>query len=378
MELDGAEQWRRLEAVRAGLIDRRWSCAVFTTEQNFVYLTGLRFDALWSSGARSLVCIVPSDGPVQLLIPDFLAETAHERMPEASVHRYDPPRQPVDEPLIDILMAMPEGSVAWEIGGETRLGLTFDSARAIHEAASERGVEDVSDLIWGVRMCKSPTEVAALRSAAKAGAEAFDAVFSEGVAGRSERDIARALAREAISSGADRAEWVACTSGEGNYHHFVAGPTDRIVQPGDMFWADVGLTTQGYWTDFCRAAVSGPVSAERTELQARVIELTRAGIERCRPGVWVAEVAASIRDKAREMEVPLLGYGRLGHGVGLSSTEPPSVAEWDPTTLLPGMVVTIEPALVHPSGLYCAEQVVLVTEGDPEVLSTAPSDLTAA
>jgi Xaa-Pro dipeptidase len=89
-------------------------------------------------------------------------------------------------------------------------------------------------------------------------------------------------------------------------------------------------------------------------------------------------VAAAVRQRAGELGIDLLGYGRLGHGIGLSSTEPPSVAEWDPTILAAGMVLTIEPALSHPSGIYCAEQVVLVTDGAPEILTTAPSELTEA
>lgn len=369
---------RRFELVQAGLRDRGWGCAVLTSEQNFVYLTGLRFDALWSSGARSLVCVVPSQGPLHLLIPSFVADDAAESHPDAVLRLYDPPFQTVEEPLVEILETMPAGPIAWEMGGETRMGLSFDSALAALEAIGGRGTEDVSGLMWAVRMRKSPAEVAALRAAARSGSEAFRALFGEGVTGRSEGDISRALARHALEAGADRVEWVACTSGEGNYHRFVAGPTDRIVQRGDLFWADVGLTTSGYWTDFCRAAVAGPIDGERSELQAAVIELTDTGIARCRPGTPVAQVAAAIRARAAELGVDLLGYGRLGHGIGLTSTEPPSVAEWDSTFLVPGMVVTIEPALVRASGLYCAEQVVLVTDGEPEVLTTAPSELTEA
>ncbi|CAN5857529.1 hypothetical protein BH23ACT5_BH23ACT5_00800 [soil metagenome] len=282
----------------------------------------------------------------------------------------------MEEPLIRLLETMPTGPIGWESGGESRMGLSFEAAAAVRAATGPRGAEDASGLLWEVRMRKSPAEVAALTAAARAGAMAFESVFAAGVEGRTERDLARALARRALESGADRAEWVACTSGAGSYHRFVTGPRDRIVAAGDMFWADIGLTNSGYWTDFCRAAVAGPVSSERLHLQRAVIEATNAGVELCRPTIPVAEVAAAVRRRARELGIELLGYGRLGHGIGLSSTEPPSVAEWDSTILDAGMVLTIEPALSHSSGLYCTEQVVLVTSGDPEILTTAPSELT--
>jgi Xaa-Pro aminopeptidase len=294
------------------------------------------------------------------------------------VHVYDPPRQPIEEPLVRLLETMPPGPIGWESGGESRMGLSFDAAAAMRSATRNRGAEDVSALLWETRMRKSPAEVAALAAAARAGTEAFEAVFTGGVAGRTERELARALAQRALEAGADRAEWVACTSGAGFYHRFVAGPRDRTVEAGDIFWADIGLTSRGYWTDFCRAAVAGPVSSERAHLQGAVIEATATGVELCRPSTPVAEVAAAVRRRAGELGIDLLGYGRLGHGIGLSSTEPPSVAEWDPTILAAGMVLTIEPALSHPSGIYCAEQVVLVTDGAPEILTTAPSELTEA
>lgn len=369
---------RRQDTVRTALTDRGWSCAVVTSEQNFIYLTGLRFDALSSSAARSLVCIVQTEGPLQLIIPDFLSVEAAESLPDAVITGYDPPREPIDEPLVRSLRSMPPGAVGWETGSESRTGLPLASADHVRTAVEDRGVEDISALLWETRMHKSSVELAAIATASRAGSLAFEAVFAEGVAGRSEREIARALARNALENGADRAEWVACTSGAGSYHRFVAAPRDRIVEAGDLFWADIGLTYSGYWTDFCRAAVAGPVSSERSWLQGTIIEATAVGVDRCRPGTPVSEVADAIRRRMAELGVDALDYGRLGHGIGLSSTEPPSIAEWDPTILAADMVVTIEPAISDPSGLYCAEQVVVVTDGEPEVLTTAPSDLTEA
>lgn len=368
----------RQEVFQAGLAERSLGCALVTSESNFIYLTGLRFDALWSSAARSLACIVPADGPIHLLVPDFVSLDVHGALPDAFVTGYNPPREPIDVALTQSLAAMPAGAVGWETSSESRTGMPLDSTDYVRVAVADRGVEDISALLWSIRMQKSPAEVAAIATASRAGSIAFEAVFAEGVAGRSEREIARELARTALDNGADRAEWIACTSGPGSYHRFVASPRDRIVEPGDLFWADVGLTCGGYWTDFCRAAVAGPVSSERSSLQSIVVEATAVGVDRCRSGTPVSEVAAAIRRRMGEVRGEALDYGRLGHGIGLSSTEPPSVAEWDPTILSAGMVVTIEPAISHPSGLYCAEQVVVVTDGDPEVLTTAPSHVTEA
>jgi Xaa-Pro aminopeptidase len=367
----------RRRAVQDRLEERGWTACLVTTEQNFVYLTGLRFDALWPSAARSLACVVPADGPLTLVIPDFLIADATESHPEAGIVGYDPPLETIDEPIARVLDGLSPGPIGLELAGESRFGTSLETSDSIRRRLTGREVVDVAGLLWEVRLRKSPSEIAALTAAAEAGARAFRAVFADGVAGRTERDIARALSAHALESGADRAEWVACTSGAGSYHRFVSAPRERVVEPGDMVWADIGLTSDGYWTDFCRAAVAGPVSPERSALQSVVIAATEAGIGRCLPGIPVAEVAAAVRRRASDLGVDLLGYGRLGHGIGLSSTEPPSIAEWDETVLAPGMVVTIEPAVSNASGIYCAEQVVVVTEDQPIVLTTAPSELTA-
>jgi len=368
----------RQEAFQAGLPERGLGCAVVTSQSNFTYLTGLRFDALWSSAARSLACIVPADGPICLLVPDFILVDTLGALPDAFVTSYDPPRESIEVPLVRSLEAMPPGAVGWETGSESRMGMPLDSTDYVRAAIGGRGVENISAWLWSIRMHKSPAEVEAIAAASRAGSKAFEAVFASGLAGRSEREIARDLARSALENGADRAEWIACTSGAGSYHRFVGPARDRIVEPGDLFWADVGLTYGGYWTDFCRAAVAGRVSRERSSLQTIVVEATTLGVDLCRSGTRVSEVAAAIRRRMGELGGEALEYGRLGHGIGLSSTEPPSVAEWDPTILSAGMVITIEPAISHPSGLYCAEQVVVVTDGAPEVLTTAPSQLTEA
>lgn len=366
----------RQQSVRSALADRGWGCAVVTSPQNFAYLTGLSFEALMTSAARSLVCIVPSYGPVRLIVPSFVAAEAAESLPDSVVTGYDPPRHSVDESMIHHIDAAPPGPVGLESGPESRIGMTLHSTDRIRQAIGDRGEGDVADILWEIRMRKSPSEIAAIAKASRAGSLAFQEVFGEGVVGRSEREIATSLARAALENGADRAEWVACTSGTGSYHRFVSGSRDRIVEPGDIFWADIGLTCDGYWTDFCRAAVAGRASEERLTLQAAIVEATAAGVEHCRPGTPVGEVAAAIRIAMAGLGSEALDYGRLGHGIGLSSTEPPSIAEWDRTVLNPGMVVTIEPAISNDTGVYCAEQVVVVTENEPQVLTTASSQLT--
>jgi Xaa-Pro aminopeptidase len=70
-----------------------------------------------------------------------------------------------------------------------------------------------------------------------------------------------------------------------------------------------------------------------------------------------------------------LDAGRIGHGLGLNSSEPPDVSPTEPTILAPGMVFTVEPAIVRDDGIYQIEQNVAVTDTGYEILSQSPPEL---
>jgi Xaa-Pro aminopeptidase len=55
------------------------------------------------------------------------------------------------------------------------------------------------------------------------------------------------------------------------------------------------------------------------------------------------------------------GAMRYGHGIGLVTTEPPHLAAYDNTIIEPGMVLSIEPAMITEFGRFCVEQNIIVT-----------------
>ena len=62
--------------------------------------------------------------------------------------------------------------------------------------------------------------------------------------------------------------------------------------------------------------------------------------------------------------------GRLGHGLGMQLTEPPSLIAADLTPLTAGMVLTLEPSLpLGPGRMMVHEEVIVVRENGPQFLS---------
>ena len=67
--------------------------------------------------------------------------------------------------------------------------------------------------------------------------------------------------------------------------------------------------------------------------------------------------------------------GRMGHGMGLMSTEPPSVTVRDEGILKPGMIINLEPGILVDTGVFCIEENYVITEDGYERLSTGSRKL---
>jgi Xaa-Pro aminopeptidase len=174
--------------------------------------------------------------------------------------------------------------------------------------------------------------------------------------------------------------WVLIASGPGNYALATGAPLGRRLEPGDMVWFDAGCAVEGFWSDFSRAGIVGRPSADQRDAQRRIVDVTARGISMVQPGVPVADIAAVVEDGVRALGLPVEAVtselaARVGHGVGYDITEPPHVSRTDPTVLAPGMVITIEPGVATPFGLFHCEEVVVVTEAGHEVLSRSPRHL---
>jgi Xaa-Pro aminopeptidase len=137
-----------------------------------------------------------------------------------------------------------------------------------------------------------------------------------------------------------------------------------------MIWVDLGVVFNGYWSDHCRAAVVGPPSDAQQRNWDQIVQVTRKGVETVRAGVPVTAVVEACNAEAKRLGLEFtFAAGRMGHGMGLMSTEPPHVAAYDSTVLEPGMVVTVEPGWVLEHGAYICEENVVVTPAGCEQLT---------
>jgi len=88
------------------------------------------------------------------------------------------------------------------------------------------------------------------------------------------------------------------------------------------------------------------------------------------PGTPIAEVS-----RVANRELVKRGYQaidspkRIGHGIGMSRAEPPSLNEVETELYRPGMVLALEPKVRSEKSAVHLEEDVLITEEGPEFLT---------
>ncbi len=170
--------------------------------------------------------------------------------------------------------------------------------------------------------------------------------------------------------------------------HGIGGP--RVIQDGDIVKIDVGIEFQGWIGDNALTVPVGEVDRETLRLMAATEESLHVAIKFARDG-WM------LGDLCHSVEHHVIQYGFtvvrefVGHGVGRKLHEEPQVPNYGQKGTRPrlkaGMTLAIEPMINlgtartriladewtvvtldrKPSAHY--EHVVLVTEGEPEILT---------
>lgn len=163
-----------------------------------------------------------------------------------------------------------------------------------------------------------------------------------------------------------------------------------ILQEGDIISIDFGVKYDGFYGD---AAITVPVGRIAPETEA-LVRITRESLDQA---IAQVRVGNRVNDISRAVQLHVEGQGFsvvrqfVGHGIGSQLHEPPEIPNYhrDERTprLLAGMVLAIEPMVNagayevkvladgwtvvtvdrQPSAHF--EHTVLVTAGEPEVLS---------
>jgi len=245
-------------------------------------------------------------------------------------------------------------------------------------------------------ICKSPLEIEKMRRGGVLLWEVLNELKAMAVPGASTYDLEKVAEESIARRGAIPAfkglydfPCVLCTSINNEIVHGIPSRR-RILKEGDILKIDVGVKTEGYYSDTAITVPVGKISPELQKLVKVTEESLYAAIDHVRLGSRLGDVCAAV-----EGYVTPYGYSVVrdfvGHGIGSQLHEDPKVPNYGTPghgpLLKEGMVLAIEPMVntgtyktrvledkwtaVTEDGGYSAhfEHCVVVTKNGPWILT---------
>lgn len=342
----------------AELVTRERLDALFVGDlTNIRYLTGF-------TGTNGACLVGPSE---RVFLTDFrYVERAEAEVGEGWE------RPPAERDFVPQLAARMGGRVGFEDGK-----LTVRQLGKLRETVGDAAeLVPAGDLVEELRAVKDEGEIDRIAAAAELTDEVYRWAIERGLAGRSEREVARACEARIREQGADPSFPPIVAAGpNGALPHAEAG--EREIGSGELVVFDMGAQLDGYCSDCTRTFATGDPGDDARELYELVRSAQAAALEAVRPGIGGREA-----DAAARRPIEAAGHGErfghgLGHGVGLEVHEGPRLAASSEDELRAGNVVTVEPG-VYLAGRFGVriEDLVVVGRDGNRNLSGLPKELT--
>ena len=244
---------------------------------------------------------------------------------------------------------------------------------------------------------KSPREIECMRRAGRLTAQARALAGSMVRPGVTTHEIDTAVRKFIESHGAKPSflgyggfSGSACISINEQVIHGIPGP--RKLQEGDIVSIDVGAYLNGFHGDCAATFPCGEVSDEAMRLIRVTEQSFWEGIKLARAGNRVFDISHAVQQYVESHGCSVV-RDFVGHGVGAKLHEAPEVPNFGPAghgpRLQPGMTIAVEPMVcagdwrvkvlkdgwttVSADGSLTAhyENTILITDGEPEVLTWA-------
>ena len=221
----------------------------------------------------------------------------------------------------------------------------------------------IGETMRTIREVKTEAEIASMQRAA----DLIDAIYANSLsflkAGITEIDLADHILAQIKAAGSTPSfSPLICFGANAASPHHHTGNTQ--LRQGDVVIIDIGCTSNGYASDITRTVSFGePADSEAKAVYEVVYKAHHAARDNAKPGTSGESVDSAARNVIAEAGYGAFFIHRLGHGIGLSCHEPPSIVGGNVDPIRVGMCFSVEPG-VYLQGRFGVrlENIVTVTE----------------
>lgn len=351
------------------LKEQQVDAAFINNPLNVAYFSGYESEP----HERILALLVfPNESPF-LFVPALEQEDAKDSIWEYEVYSY----LDNEDPWQIIGKEVKKRVTNLSVLGIEKDFLTVSRLEHLQDVFGEIQFSDSTLTIQTMKLIKSKSEMEKMMEAGKWADKALEIGINAIQEGVEEQEIVAEIEYQMKKAGIKNMsfETMVLTGDNAASPHGVPG--SRKVKRNELVLFDLGVEHKGYVSDVTRTVAFGDPGQKAKEIYDIVLQANEAAIAAIKPGVTASELDKIARDIITEA-----GYGeyfnhRLGHGLGTSVHEYPSIMEGNDLVIQEGMCFSIEPGIYVPgvAGVRI-EDCVYVTEDGCKVFTHTPKKYT--
>ena len=200
--------------------------------------------------------------------------------------------------------------------------MTHKSTLKLKEELDNCELIPSSDLLRLIRMVKTDDEISAMKAAADLNETACTKVCNEIKIGMKELDIAEIYAQEV---GKGLGKWLWFHFGSGRRSVGIFPPTEKKIQPGEMWKFDAGLSLNNYQADTGWGGVIGQPNAQQNMIWEATLRGYNSAMSVIKEGVRPSEIQNAMIKGTQDGGLANHSGTFAGHAIGLEMRELPYV-----------------------------------------------------
>ncbi|MBD7935572.1 MULTISPECIES: M24 family metallopeptidase [Cytobacillus] len=348
---------QRMDILSSWMEENNIDVSFITSTENVFYLSSFHSDP----NERLLGLAVFQDADPFLVCPKMEIEDAKNAGWNGDIIGYTDIENPwtmINDAIVSRISTVNKIAIEKE-------HMNVERYEAVKELYPHANMVSAEEKLRTLRMVKSEEELAIIKEATALADFAIETGCAAIAEGKTELEVLATIEYELKKKGVNEMSFstMVLTGKNGASPHGTPGMTK--IQKGDLVLFDLGVVWKGYCSDITRTVAFGEINEKQKEIYDTVLKAQLAAISACKPGVKASEV-----DLAARKIITDAGYGdyfphRLGHGLGISVHEYPSLTETNDLLLQEGMVYTIEPGIYVPgvAGVRIEDDLVLTKDG---------------